>query len=103
MFSTGGLDLAEPGAAFDGTGKGTPPGLPVRRLVAAGCAKDHHCLVYYERGGAPLTRRVMLFLWSPAETRFEWGGAAPGGFATVDDVRKAIVSGALKAGQGAPW
>ena len=46
----------------------------------------------YERGGDVLTWRVALFHWGPDATRFEWGGAAPGGLVGIDDVRKAILS-----------
>jgi hypothetical protein len=86
------LDIAEPGAEFQATGtaaRGTR--LPSRRLVAAGCSSDH-CLVYYERGGNALSWRVALFHWGPDATRFEWGGAAPGGLVGIDDVRNAVLS-----------
>jgi hypothetical protein len=91
LFGSRSLDIADPGA---GDVDGTPP---VRRLVAAGCSIDHHCLVYYERGGgAARTWRVALFQWSPTATRLEWGGQAPGGLKTIEDVRKGILSGAFK-------
>ena len=95
LFGSGALDIAEPGAEFQVTDVVVNPKLPIRRLVAAGCSTDH-CLVYYERGGIDHTWHVALFHWEPAATRFEWGGAAPGGMATIDDVRKAILSGAIK-------
>ena len=91
----GALDIAEPGAAFQRTEASGDSKLPIRRLAAAGCSKDH-CLVYYERGGAPHTWQVALFHWTPAETRFEWGGSAPAGLKTIDDVRKAVLSGEIK-------
>jgi hypothetical protein len=69
--------------------------LPTRRLVAAGCSYER-CLVYYERGGGAHTWRVALFHWTPDATRFEWGGTAPGGLVTIDDVRSAILSGVIK-------
>ena len=69
------------------------PKLPIRRLVAAGCSTDNHCLVYYERGGIDHTWHVALLHWTPAATRFEGGGAAPASLATVDDVRRAILGG----------
>ncbi len=94
------LDLAEPGAAYQAAGVTADPRLPIRRLVAAGCTIDY-CLVYYERGGSPRTWRVALFHWTPAATRFEWGGTAPGGLATIDDVRAAILSGSV--GSPAPF
>jgi hypothetical protein len=72
------------------------PKLPIRRLVAAGCSTDFHCLVYYERGGIAHTWQVALFQWTPAATRFEFGGSAPGGFKTIDEVRNAVVSGAIR-------
>jgi hypothetical protein len=97
----GRLDIAEPAAEFQGTDVVSNPKLPIRRLVAAGCSNDH-CLVYYERGGIAHTWQVALFHWTPAATRFEWGGTAPGGLATIDDVRKALLSGAIK-GPHTPW
>ena len=96
LFGTAELDIAEPGTAFQATDMIVVPNLASRRLVAAGCARDHHCLVYYERGGFAHTWQVALFHWTPAATRFEWGGNAPGGLATVEDVRKAILSGAIQ-------
>ena len=95
LFGGQALDIAEPGADFQVTDVVGTPKLPVRRLVAAGCSTDH-CLVYYERGGNAHTWHVTFFHWTPAETRFEWGGAAPGGLTTIDDVRKAVLSGAIK-------
>ena len=95
MFG-GRLDIAEPGARFQATDVMLTPNLPHRRLVAAGCSVDH-CLVYYEMGGIAHTWQVALFHWTPAATRFEWGGDAPGGFATIEDVRKAMLSGEIKA------
>ena len=95
LFGTQTLDIAEPGAAFQVTSVNVNPKLPIRRLVAAGCSNDH-CLVYYERGGIDHTWHVALFHWTPAATRFEWGGAAPGGLTTIDNVRNAVMSGAIK-------
>jgi hypothetical protein len=95
LFGSPTLDIAEPGADFQATGAMVNPKLPIRRLVTAGCSIDH-CLVYYERGGAARTWRAALFHWTPDATRFESGGIAPGGLVTIDDVRKAILSGAIK-------
>jgi hypothetical protein len=61
-----------------------------------------HCLVYYERGGTAHTWHLALFHWTPAMTRLEWGGTAPRGLATVDDLRSAILSGVIK-GPAAFW
>jgi hypothetical protein len=97
LFGTGTLDIAEPGAAFRLTEGAGNQQLPTRRLIAAGCSNDHYCLVYYERGGSSHTWHLMLFHWTPAATRFEWGGTAPGGLKTIDDVRQAVLSGAIKA------
>jgi hypothetical protein len=94
LFAAQTLDIADPGARFDAGGKATDPPLPIRRLAAAGCSTDH-CVVYYERGGSPPTWQVALFHWTPASTQFEWGASAPGGVGTIDDVLKAIVSGAI--------
>jgi hypothetical protein len=95
LFGSRGLDIAEPGAEFQVTDVVVNPKLPIRRLAKAGCSTDH-CLVYYERGGIAHTWHVALFHWTPAATRFEWGGIAPGGLATIDDVRSAILSGGIK-------
>ena len=102
LFGSTTLDIAEPGAQFQATGDPVKRNLPRRRLVAAGCARDHHCLVYYERGGSAHTWHVALFQWTPAATRFEWGGRAPGGLATIEDVRTAILTGAIN-GQNRIW
>jgi hypothetical protein len=95
LFASQALDIAEPGAEFQATDVIVNPTLPIRRLVAAGCSTDH-CLVYYERGGIAHTWHVALFHWTPATTRFEWGGIAPRGLASIDDVRNAILSGEIK-------
>jgi hypothetical protein len=95
LFGTQSLDIADPGARFQVTGGNVDPQLPTRRLVVAGCSSDH-CLVYYERGGLTHTWQVAMFHWTPATTRFEWGGLAPRGLASIDDVRNAILSGAIK-------
>ena len=95
MFGSQALDIAEPGGAFQLTGVAGSPKRPTRRLAAAGCSTNH-CLVYYERGGSAHTWHVALFHWTPAGTRFEWGGLAPGGLETIDDVRNAALSGAIK-------
>ena len=100
LFGSQTLDIAEPGAEFQHTDVIADPKLPTRRLVAAGCTVDHYYLLYYERGGRASTWRVALFHWTPAATRFEWGGTAPGGLATIDDVRNAILSGAIKGPAG---
>jgi hypothetical protein len=99
LFGSQGLDIAEPGAEFQVSDVIVDSKLPIRRLVAAGCSYDH-CLVYYERGGIAHTWRVTLFHWTPAATRFELGGTAPGGLATIDDVRAALLSGAIKSSTG---
>lgn len=95
LFGSRTLDIAEPKAEFQATGVIVNPMLPFRRLVAAGCTIDH-CLVYYERGGTTHSWHVALFHWTPAATRFEWGGTAPAGLATIDDVRAAILSGSIR-------
>src|SRR5688572_9397317 len=99
LFGSQTLDIAEPAAEFQVTGATANPKLPIRRLVAAGCTIEY-CLVYYERGGGAHTWHVALFHWTPAATRFEWGGTAPGGLATIDGVRNAILSGVIKGPAG---
>ena len=95
LFNSPTLAIAEPGAAFQATDHVTDARLPTRRLVAAGCSRDH-CLVYYERGGIAHSWHAALFHWTPAATRLEAGGPAPGGLASVDAVRTALLSGAVK-------
>jgi hypothetical protein len=93
------IDIAEPGAEFQASDGVVNSKLPIRRLVVAGCSDDH-CLVYYERGGTAHMWRVALFHWTPDATRFEWGGAAPGGLMTIDDVRSAVLSGTINDPRG---
>jgi hypothetical protein len=95
LFGGPDLDIAEPGAKFQVTDVMVTPRLPIRRLIAAACSADH-CLVHYERGGFAHTWHVAVFHWTPAATRFEWGGISPGPLTTADEVRKAILSGAIK-------
>ena len=95
LFGSETLDMAESGAQFQADDMVVNPALPIRRLVAAACAIEY-CVVHYERGGAARSWHVALFHWTPAATRFEWGGDAPGRLATIDDVRNAILSGAIK-------
>lgn len=93
LFGSQTLDIADPGAELQATGVANT--LPSRRLVAAGCSTNY-CLVYYQRLGNDPVWQVTLFHWTPEATRFEWGGTAPGGLATEDDVRKAILAGRIK-------
>ena len=67
----------------------------------AGCSQDH-CLVYYERGGFAHLWYAVLFHWTPDRTRVEAGGTAPAGLRTVDELRNAVLTGALK-GPGRYW
>lgn len=96
LFRSNFLDLAEPRASFRATDVVVDPRLPARRLVMAACSIDH-CLIYYERGGIAHTWHVALFHWTPAATRFEWGGLAPSGLRTIGELRAAALSGAVKA------
>ena len=94
LFDSQTLDIADPRAEFQVTDVVGNPKLPRRRLVAAGCSIEY-CLVHYERGGGARTWHVALFRWAPS-AQFEWGGTAPARLATVDDVRNAVLSGAIK-------
>jgi hypothetical protein len=96
LFKSVSLDIADPGAEFQGASTSQP----TRRLVAAGCSADHHCLVYYERRRPASSWHVVLFHWSPETTRFEWGGIAPAGLATIDDVHSAVLAGKIKPASG---
>jgi hypothetical protein len=90
----GQLDITDTGAEFQATGASDPK-LPLRRLVVGGCS-TYYCLVYYERGGATHTWHVALFHCTPKLTQLEWGGTAPPGLKTIDDLRNAALSGAIK-------
>jgi hypothetical protein len=96
LFGSQTLDIAEPGAEFQATGAIGNAKLPIRRLIAAGCSADDHCLVYYERGGGTRTWLVALFHWTPGATRFEWGGNARSGLASIEEVRNAVLAGAVE-------
>lgn len=96
LFGSTTLDIADPGAAFRATDVVLDPTPPTRRLVTAACSTEH-CIVYYERGGDAHTWHLAVFSWTPAVTRFEWGGGAPGGLRTFDELRKSALSGAIKA------
>ena len=96
LFGAPTLDIAEPGASFQLKGATSDPKSPSRRLAVAACSTDR-CIVYYERGGSAHTWHVALFHWTPAATRFEWGGGAPPNLKSIDDVRNAILSGAVTA------
>lgn len=100
LFGSQTLDIADPGTEFE-VSDVIGSKLPMRRFLAAGCSYDY-CLVYYERRGIAHTWHVALFHWTPDATRFEWGGTAPGGLVTIDEVRSAVLSGAIK-GSGGLW
>jgi hypothetical protein len=95
------LDIADVDDKFQGTSGGGNSSLPIRRLVAAGCSQDH-CLVYYERAGVTHTWHVALFHWTPEATKLEWGGPAPAGLTTIEDVRRRVLSGAIR-GRTGSW
>ena len=101
MFGSSAMAIADPGTPFQATDVITDPSLPIRRMSVAGCSQDH-CLVYYERGGIAHVWHAVLFHWTPEATRIVAGGLAPGGLRTVDDLRQAVLSGALK-GAGRYW
>ena len=95
MFGSSAMAIADPGAPFQVTDVITDPSLPIRRMSVAGCSQDH-CLVYYERGGIAHVWHAVLFHWTPNATRVVAGGMAPAGLRTVDELRNAVLSGALK-------
>lgn len=101
MFGSAAMAIADPGAPFQVTDVITDPSLPIRRMSVAGCSQDH-CLVYYERGGIAHVWHAVLSHWTPEATRVVAGGIAPVGLRTVDELRNAVLSGALK-GPGRYW
>jgi hypothetical protein len=113
LFGSQTLDIAESfdsrplaagnsGADSQITSTADTRALPTRRMLVAGCSNDHHCIVYYERGGRAHSWHVALFRWQPAATRFEWGGLAPRNLRSIDEVRNAMLSGAIK-GPSKDW
>ena len=100
LFATETLDIAESSSAFQVDDMIVNPTLKTRRLIASWCSIEY-CLVHYERGGSAHTFHVALFHWTPSATRFVWGGAAPGRLVTIDEIRNAIMSGAIE--QPAPF
>jgi hypothetical protein len=102
LFGSQSLDISESGADVERKEMSVDSTPRVRRrLIAAGCSYDH-CLVYYERIAKAHTWHATLFHWSPEVTSFEWGGTARDGLRTIDDVRAAALSGAIK-GSAGPW
>lgn len=101
LFGSTATALAEPGEPFQATDDIRDPTLPIRRMSLAACAQDH-CLVYYERGGYAHSWHAVLFHWTPERTRLEAGGVAPSPLRTVDELKNALLSGALKP-QGRGW
>ena len=99
LFNSKTLDIADPPATFRVTQPG--PGARLRTLVAAGCSRSD-CLIYYELGGKAPAWRVALIHWTPHTTQLEWGGTAPGNLTTIDEVRRAMLSGLIK-GSAGPW
>lgn len=96
LFGNDGPGIAEPGAEFQSSGETATSHLPLRRLVAAGCSYEH-CLVYYERGGEARAWRAVLLHWTPDATRVDWGGVAPRGLRSIEDVQNVVVSGGTQA------
>jgi hypothetical protein len=94
------VDIADPDGEFR-AGEATTTGASTRRMAVAGCSNDH-CLVYYERGGRNATWRLALFHWTPSATKLEWGGVAPAGLKTLDDVRNIVVKGNIQ-DPGGSW
>jgi hypothetical protein len=101
LFKEKTLALADPGTPFQATDVVIGKLLPWRRMIAAGCSSDH-CVVYYERGGIAHVFSIMVFKVDGTNTRFEFGGAAPGGLAGLDAVKGALTSGSV-IGQTQYW
>jgi hypothetical protein len=99
LFNSKTLDIADPPSTFRAGTRSA--GAARRTLVAAGCSRSD-CLIYYELGGSSRTWRVVLIHWTPETTQLEWGGTAPGGLTTIDQVRTAVLSGLIK-GSAGPW
>jgi len=92
LFKDKTLILADPGAPFQATDVVMGKPLPWRRMIAAGCSKDH-CVVYYERGGIAHVYTIVVFKLDGAKARFEFGGAAHGGLTGIDAVKAALANG----------
>jgi hypothetical protein len=99
LFSSKTLDIHDAGTTPRATAQSV--GAELRTLIAAGCSRED-CLLYYELAGRTPQWRVVLIHWTPEVTTLEWGGAAPAGLSTVDEVRTALLSGRIT-GSGGPW
>jgi hypothetical protein len=71
----GGCPLADIGAPFNATDF-VEPGLPERRLIAAGVSGSHWFLEY-EHGGRGLHEHFVLFDLRNNHATCEWAGGAP--------------------------
>lgn len=92
LWGTAVLDIVDPdGSQPSDNG----PKQSNRRLVAAGCSSDH-CLISYELGGRTRSWRVVLFHWTPSDTRFEWGGTVPRRLGTLEEALNTALTGTIE-------
>jgi hypothetical protein len=99
LFNSKTLDIHDAGTTPRATAQSV--GAELRTLIAAGCSRED-CLLYYELAGPTPQWRVVLIHWTPEVTTLEWGGAAPAGLSTVNEVRSALLSGRIT-GSAGPW
>ena len=95
FFGSERLDMAEPGADFQSTDVIMTPNLPVRRLIAAGCARDL-CLVHYERGGVAHSYQVVLLSLSKEKAQPQWGGLTSGPVPSLAELKSLVVEGRVR-------
>lgn len=69
-------------------------GLPSRRLISGGIAKDY-CLIHYERGGYAHSYHVILFKLSAKSADFLWGGTRFKRIRDLSELRELIRADAL--------
>jgi len=95
LFEADSLEMADPGAEFQSTDAIVTPSLPVRRLIAAGCSRDH-CLIHYERGGISHSYQIVLLALSKEGARPQWGGSTSGAIAGLAELKAQVVEGRVR-------
>ena len=99
LFGSQTLDIAEPEAEFQVTDVRSNPTLQIRRLVAAGCSTRSLPRLLRARRHRPHVAGGAISLDTGGHS-IRVGGVAPGGLKTIDDVRSAVLSGAIKGPNG---
>lgn len=92
LFKSPTLAMADPGAEFQAGDAISNPNLPGRRLVLAGCSKEH-CLLQYERGGYAHTYHVVLIAVSEKESTVLGGGSTKAAAHDLAELKSLVIQG----------